>query len=65
MLNPWLNQLGGNIISFADFLSALRARHDYFHEKGCRLTDHGMRYALSKPCDERKADQILAKVREG
>ncbi len=65
VLIPWLNQLGGNIISFADFLSALRARHDYFHEKGCRLTDHGMRYALSKPCEERKADQILAKVREG
>ena len=65
VLNPWLNQLGGNIISFADFLSTLRARHDYFHEKGCRLTDHGMRYALSEPCDERKADQILAKVRKG
>ena len=65
LLNPWLNQLGENIITFADFLSALKARHDYFHEKGCRLTDHGMRYALSNPCKESEADQILAKVREG
>ena len=65
LLNPWLNDLDGNIVTFADFLMALKARHNYFHEKGCRLTDHGMRYALSKPCDESKADQILEKVRKG
>ncbi|MDG2399529.1 MAG: glucuronate isomerase [Akkermansiaceae bacterium] len=65
LLNPWLDQLGKNIITFADLLSALKARQDYFHEKGCRLTDHGMRYALSNPCHESEADQILAKVREG
>lgn len=65
LLNPWLDQLGDNIITFADLLAALKARQDYFHKKGCRLTDHGMRYALSNPCHEREADEILANVREG
>jgi glucuronate isomerase len=65
LLNPWLDQLGENIATFADLLAALKARQDYFHEKGCRLTDHGMRYALSNPCHESEADRILANVREG
>ncbi|MDB4465751.1 glucuronate isomerase [Akkermansiaceae bacterium] len=65
LLNPWLDQLGENIATFADLLAALKARQDYFQEKGCRLTDHGMRYALSNPCHESEADRILANVREG
>jgi len=28
--------------SFADFLAALRNRHDYFHAMGCRISDHGL-----------------------
>lgn len=65
LLNPWLDQLAEGIISFADLLTALKARHDYFHEKGCRLTDHGMRYALSNPCSETEADRILNNARQG
>ena len=30
------------IISYQDFLAALRKRHDYFHDQGCRLSDHGL-----------------------
>jgi glucuronate isomerase len=30
------------IKAFVDFLAALRARHDYFHAMGCRLSDHGL-----------------------
>lgn len=33
---------GIEIGSFADFLAALRKRHDYFHGLGCRLSDHGL-----------------------
>jgi glucuronate isomerase len=28
--------------SFTDFLEALRNRHDHFHDKGCRVSDHGL-----------------------
>jgi glucuronate isomerase len=27
---------------FDDLLSALQVRHDYFHQNGCRLSDHGI-----------------------
>ncbi|MEN8693826.1 MAG: glucuronate isomerase [Akkermansiaceae bacterium] len=65
LLNPWLDQLAEGIVTFSDLLNALKARHDYFHEKGCRLTDHGMRYALSNPCTETEADNILNNARQG
>jgi len=31
-----------HISSYAEFLEALGKRHDYFHENGCRLADHGL-----------------------
>lgn len=65
LLNPWLDELDNHIITFSDLLQALRVRFDYFHEKGCRMSDHGMRYALTHPCSEREADRILQKAREG
>ena len=34
ILNPWLDQLGQNIGSLDDLLTALKNRHDFFHEKG-------------------------------
>ncbi|MGJ8695083.1 MAG: glucuronate isomerase [Verrucomicrobiaceae bacterium] len=65
LLNPWLDKLAPGIETFGDLLTALKGRHDYFHEKGCRLTDHGMRYALAHPCSQDEADRILANARQG
>lgn len=65
LFNPWLDQVGEGIATFADLLTALRKRFDFFHEQGCRLTDHGMRYALANPCHESEADRILANTRDG
>jgi glucuronate isomerase len=31
-----------DILSFDDFLAALRKRHDFFHAMGCRVSDHGL-----------------------
>lgn len=43
--NAYLDQLGQaaevGIDSFGDLISALQKRHDFFHELGCRLSDHG------------------------
>jgi len=33
---------GMEISRYADFIAALRQRHDYFHSRGCRLSDHGI-----------------------
>jgi glucuronate isomerase len=42
----WLTKLeaaeSSNIRSFDDLLSLLDARHQFFHEQGCRLSDHGL-----------------------
>ena len=31
-----------DITSYQDLITALQLRHDYFHEQGCRLADHGI-----------------------
>jgi len=33
---------GQSINSYDDLLSVLQQRHDYFHDNGCRLSDHGL-----------------------
>ena len=33
---------GKDILSYADFVSALHGRIAFFHENGCRLADHGL-----------------------
>ena len=44
--NQWVDQLEGsaetNIVDFESFLAALQQRHDFFHRRGCRLSDHGL-----------------------
>ncbi len=44
--NDYLNKLedksGMAIRTFSDLIEALKIRHDYFHSKGCRLSDHGL-----------------------
>jgi len=50
--------------NYATLLEALRQRHDFFHEMGCRLSDHGLEtvdaeeYTLQEA--GRTLDQILA-----
>ncbi len=44
--NSYLDRLSAvcnkYIASFSDYLEALQQRHDFFHEMGCRLSDHGL-----------------------
>ncbi|GAB6166567.1 glucuronate isomerase [Thermostilla marina] len=44
--NRWVDRLakvsGMEIKDYDTFIEALRSRHDYFHEMGCRLSDHGL-----------------------
>jgi len=46
VFNNWINDLenlaGTKIKSYQELLIALKARHDYFHELGCRISDHGL-----------------------
>ncbi|WP_269522862.1 glucuronate isomerase [Coraliomargarita parva] len=67
--NEWTDQLanvsGKSLDSAADFIDALKSRHDYFHEKGCRLTDHGLEACPYAPCSDEQAEVIFKKLRAG
>jgi glucuronate isomerase len=67
--NRWIDKLAASsnveIVAFRDFLDALRKRHEYFHEFGCRLSDHGLDYCYAEPCSEHEAQSIFKSVRGG
>jgi len=65
----WKERLGQSanleIKTFADFLSALRKRHEDFHQVGCRLSDHGLDTCPNEFCSDDEAEAIFNKVRGG
>jgi glucuronate isomerase len=67
--NSWVKRLEAvssiDISDFAAFLHALENRHKFFHESGCRLSDHGLPHCYASPCNEAGAAAIFAKVRSG
>ena len=67
--NVWVEHLAAasntDVAAFPDFLDALRARHDFFHEHGCRLSDHGMNQCYADFCSPKTAAAIFAKARRG
>jgi len=69
IFNPWTDRLGAaakrDIARFADFLDALRKRHDEFHELGGRLSDHGLDHCYADFCAESEAAAIFEKTRSG
>ncbi|WP_036381641.1 glucuronate isomerase [Muricauda sp. MAR_2010_75] len=51
-------------ISITDFESlgkAIQKRVDYFHENGCRLSDHGLPHAYGFAYTEKEVNEILSK----
>jgi glucuronate isomerase len=67
--NDWVEKLGRasnvDIKDFSAFLDALQARHDCFHEHGCRLSDHGMTQCYTDFCAPKTAASIFARARRG
>jgi len=67
--NAWVARLeratNRQIRSLADFLNALSQRHDFFHRRGCRLSDHGLSHCYADFCSEEIAAAIFARTRAG
>lgn len=67
--NQWTDALASvsecAINSASDFIGALKQRHDFFHEVGCRLTDHGLELCPFIPCSDDQAEAIFKKLRAG
>lgn len=51
--------------SFSGFMDALDARHRFFHENGCRLSDHGLETAIAEEYTEKEIRDIFEKIRGG
>jgi glucuronate isomerase len=69
MFKQWVERLeiasNTSIGSYVDFLSALKKRHDFFHQMGGRLSDHGMNHAFADFCSDREASGIFERARAG
>ena len=67
--NAWVARLeqaaGAAIGDLQDFLDALRRRHEYFHARGCRLSDHGLNQCFATPCTVKSAAALFSKARRG
>jgi glucuronate isomerase len=68
-LNVFIEKLGlicnTEITSFHAYIEALRERHGYFHQNGCRLCDHGIETAYAEDYTESEIDKIFQKILRG
>jgi len=67
--NGWVDRLAEltdrDIAGYQDFLEALAMRHDFFHQVGCRLSDHGLEEPYAEEYMESEVAAIFTKVRGG
>jgi glucuronate isomerase len=49
--------------SYSHFLAALEQRHSFFHEAGCRLSDHGLEQPYAEPFSKAEIPQIFDRIR--
>lgn len=67
--NDYLDKLakaaGMEIESFGDLMAALDKRHQYFHDNGCRLSDHGLDTVFAEDYLADEIGAIFNKIRGG
>ena len=66
---PWTQRLsqaaGAGADTFKGFLKALAQRHAFFHDRGGRLSDHGLNQMPALDCTERQAAAIFSAALKG
>lgn len=67
--NDYVDQLAEvanvEIDSFDAFLVAIEKRHQFFHDNGCRLSDHGLETAYAEDYTEDEVNAIFDTIRSG
>lgn len=65
--NQYLDRLeaasGISISNYMDLLTALSVRHDFFHQQGCRISDHGLDTFYAEDFKHQEIERIFLKVR--
>jgi glucuronate isomerase len=54
-----------SISTFAQYLDALKRRHDFFHSLGCRVSDHGLEQFYNVEWTEKELKNIFEKAING
>jgi len=67
--NQYLSALekasGISIVSYSDYLAALKNRHDYFTANHCAVSDHGLEEIYAEDYTQAEIVKIFDKVRSG
>lgn len=68
-LNKYLDSLaavsGVEITGFSSYIEALKNRHDYFHNAGCRLADHAVFVPIYREASAGEIEDAFNAVRSG
>ncbi|HKG67675.1 MAG TPA: glucuronate isomerase [Segetibacter sp.] len=54
-----------SVVSYRDYLDALKARHDFFASNGCTVSDHGLDHLFAEDYSDAEIESIFNKVRSG
>ena len=69
VFNGYLAQLeaasGCSVSSYQDFLTALKQRHDYFHQNGCTVSDHGLEQIYAEEYSAAEIKLFFDRLRQG
>ncbi|MEY2792457.1 MAG: Glucuronate isomerase [Bacteroidota bacterium] len=64
-VNKLAEVVGKQISSLDDFKAAIRARHDFFHAMGGRLSDHGLEQIYAEAYSDEEIDMIFKRLISG
>jgi glucuronate isomerase len=53
------------INNFHQYIEAIHMRHSYFHQNGCRLSDHGLDRPYAEDYTEKEIETIFTKIKCG
>ncbi len=56
---------GVPVTDYASLVAALRNRHDFFHARGCRISDHGLQFVPAPSASPADRDRILKEAEAG
>ena len=69
IFNEWVDNLetiaNTTIDNYDTYISAIKERHDIFHELGCRISDHGLETILAEDYSQSEISTIFKKIRTG
>ena len=64
-VNALAEAAGQSIRNLSDYKAAIKSRHDFFHEAGCRLSDHGLEHIYAEEFTNEEIELIFERLITG